>query len=313
MGLFSKKYSVDTLAQLAIDQWNKKIGAKSDHKKMLLEADIKGLEFLSKLVNESEGSKDNKYSRWLISEINQAIHTDLSRVMFMGSVSSCLALPDEKTAPKELRGLSTSESFHTVYMAGLRSFQSTPLVSLEDSIRKSETDSIINSDESTDKDIQHIIKTYDSVYEEYSDILINEKLAYLIKKHPELTEGIQLWFIVLLYATASLSNPSEESLNQPTNLMSLFLIKKYPISELSKVSDLISPHIQMLSDASESGNLKDYEELFSSCLYAYDENAKEYINEALTELSGEKLISVQEAVVNNFLLLWERINLNNGQ
>jgi hypothetical protein len=136
MGLFSKKYSVVTLAQLAVDQWNKKISATSDQKKMLLNADIKGLELLSKLVNESE---DSKYSGWLVKEINQAIHNDLSRVMFMGSVSSCLSRPDEKTTPKELRGLSTSESFHTVYTAGIHLLQTSPLISLEDGIKKSET------------------------------------------------------------------------------------------------------------------------------------------------------------------------------
>lgn len=125
MSLFSKSYSINTLAKLAIDQWNKKINSEPDKKKLILDVDIQGLEMISMAVGNSD---TDKYDRWLVNEVKLAIHNDLSRVMFMGSISSCLAHLNEKTTPKELLNLSASEMFQAVYIAGLKELGLQPLI-----------------------------------------------------------------------------------------------------------------------------------------------------------------------------------------
>lgn len=128
MGLFSKGTSVDKLAKLAIDQWNRKIEAPSDEKKLLLDADIEGMKHLSGLISESE---NDIYAKWLIQEINLAIHNDQSRTMFMSSVSASLAHAGNNI-PKEFHNMSGSQAFHAVYMAGLEILKTEPLNKLED-------------------------------------------------------------------------------------------------------------------------------------------------------------------------------------
>jgi hypothetical protein len=138
MGLFSKSNSVDKLANLAIDQWNRKIKAPSDEKKILLDADIQGMKHLSSLISESE---NDEYAKWLIEEINLAIHNDLSRTMFMSSVSSSLAHAGNNTS-KEFQSMSGSQAFHTVYMAGIKTLNTDPLAKIELKTSKYEPEGI---------------------------------------------------------------------------------------------------------------------------------------------------------------------------
>ncbi len=121
--------SFDRLAKLAIDQWNRKISAPSDQKKILLDADIQCLKYLSGHMNELES---DEYAKWFAEEINHAIHNDLSRAMFMSSVSSSLANAGDNTLQwLELQHMSSSQIFHNVYMAGLKILSIDPLVHLE--------------------------------------------------------------------------------------------------------------------------------------------------------------------------------------
>lgn len=306
MGSSSKSYSLDQLANLAIDQWNKKIASDSDKKSRILNADIQGLELISTAVSESIS---DEYANWLVNEIKHAIHNDLSRVMLMGSISSCLAILDQNNTPKELRGLSTSETFYLLYKDALQILKSAPLTNIEDGINRPE---LSNTDETADKAVQYLLKSFDRITDKYSDALLTERFEKLIGKYPELQNGFLFWFLLMMYATAKISDPPEEHINQPTNLMTLLIVNKYPINESTKAMELIGENLPRLGEISQTGDINDWGELFITCLNAYFDNPDLRINNASTGLDNNKLNDVQNNVVEEFLLLWERVNISLG-
>lgn len=118
MGLFNRAYNLNQLAKITNSNWEKKIDAPPEDKRMITEGDRAVTKHLIEQANQTD--PEDNYSIWFIAEANNSLRKDVLNSYLIGTVNTVLANIPPNIIPPQFHDMSSFQIFYTLYNAAIR-------------------------------------------------------------------------------------------------------------------------------------------------------------------------------------------------